>query len=97
MIETVIGTVNEILIDTTISSQSEPESNGNESEFHISQSPKVELYHQFQFIVIPRTPHGFNYCYQGLTIIFNIIQSFALSYMVSSIVNDQVVLFDLRK
>ena len=68
-----------ILTVTTIPGQSETESNGNKEVIHITQTLRQEPHHQMQFNVIPRTLNGFKYCYLTLTILFNIIHSFAYS------------------
>ena len=39
---------------TTAPGQSGPESNGNESLFHIPQMPGLDAHHQINFNVIPR-------------------------------------------
>ena len=89
-----IFSIDETLIDTTTPSQREFESNGNEEVLQIPQTPRLESHHQMQFNVIARILKGFKFCNLTLIILFNIINLFAHFWIVSSLVNDQIVLFD---
>ena len=50
--------MDQILTGTTILDQNEPGSNGNEEYCTFPKAPKLDLHHQMQFSVIPRTLVG---------------------------------------